>query len=243
MWLKVIGSSSKGNCYLLDAGNEVLILEAGIQFKEIAKELGSRRLKKVVGCLVTHEHNDHSKSIADMVNNGITTIAIDSVWLSKNICMGSRSIIASFGKGYRLGGFKVAVFEAHHDVPTAGYVIYHHDMGTLLFLTDSYDCPVRIEGLNHIMIECNYSYKALDKAIDEGKTLAYQKERLFRSHMELETCKEFLRTSDLTNVKEVILLHLSERNSCSNEMIEEVNKVTGLPTYIALPGREFDLTK
>ena len=39
MELKVLGSSSAGNCYILDNGKEALILEAGIAFSESQKRL------------------------------------------------------------------------------------------------------------------------------------------------------------------------------------------------------------
>jgi len=56
MKIKVLGSSSRGNCYLLQANNgETLIIEAGISLKDIKKGLDFN-LKGVVGCLITHEH-------------------------------------------------------------------------------------------------------------------------------------------------------------------------------------------
>ncbi|HEK4983654.1 TPA: MBL fold metallo-hydrolase, partial [Clostridioides difficile] len=60
--IKILGSSSRGNCYLLQLENETLILECGVSYKEILKGLDFS-LENVVGCLVTHEHKDHSKAI------------------------------------------------------------------------------------------------------------------------------------------------------------------------------------
>lgn len=37
MKLVVLGSSSSGNCYVLDAGDEALILEAGIRLNEVKR--------------------------------------------------------------------------------------------------------------------------------------------------------------------------------------------------------------
>lgn len=62
MELKVLGSSSSGNCYIIDNGKEALILEAGVRFQEVKKALGYN-LRKVVGCLITHRHQDHAKYI------------------------------------------------------------------------------------------------------------------------------------------------------------------------------------
>ena len=78
MELKVLGSSSAGNCYILDNGKEALILEAGIAFPKVKKALGFN-LRKVAGCLITHQHNDHAKYIRNMVDSGITTLALPEV--------------------------------------------------------------------------------------------------------------------------------------------------------------------
>lgn len=56
MKIKVLSSSSNGNCYILQSlQNESLIIEAGVPWKEILKEL-DYDLKGVVGCLISHEH-------------------------------------------------------------------------------------------------------------------------------------------------------------------------------------------
>ena len=59
MKLKVLGSSSSGNCYLIEANNnEKLILDAGVNFKIVQKELNFN-FNGIEGVLVTHEHMDN----------------------------------------------------------------------------------------------------------------------------------------------------------------------------------------
>lgn len=55
MQLKVLGSGSSGNCYLLETDTECLVLDAGVNTKEvkIALDFDVRRIK---GVLVTHSH-------------------------------------------------------------------------------------------------------------------------------------------------------------------------------------------
>lgn len=55
MKLKVLGSSSKGNSYILEAENEALILEAGINFNEVKKALDFN-ISKIRGVCISHEH-------------------------------------------------------------------------------------------------------------------------------------------------------------------------------------------
>lgn len=55
MKLKVLGSGSSGNCYLLSTENETLILDCGLPIMEIKKGLDFD-LGGIKGVLVTHAH-------------------------------------------------------------------------------------------------------------------------------------------------------------------------------------------
>ncbi len=241
MKLKVLGSSSQGNCYILDNGTEALIIEAGVRFSEVKQALGFN-LRKVVGCLVTHQHNDHSKYIKDVVKSGIRTLALSEVWDAKEL-WDSRSVAITPGKGYKIGNFKVLPFPACHDVPCVGYLIDHPETGLIMFLTDSFMCEYTFPGMNQVMIECNYSDPALMRAISEGRTLPSQRERLMTSHLELETCKGFLRANDLSKVENVILLHLSRENADEQRFVSEVQGVCGKCVYAAKPGLTIEMNK
>jgi phosphoribosyl 1,2-cyclic phosphodiesterase len=241
MKLKILSSSSAGNCYILENGREILIIEAGIRFMDIKKAIDFR-LHKVAGCLISHQHNDHAKSAKDCVDAGIFTLALRDVFEAKNIdARNSRARTIEFGKGYILGGFKVAPFPAFHDVECAGFIIDHADCGRIMFLTDSCKCDYNFTGLNHILIECNYHAAKLIENINAGSAFAAQRERLMATHMELNTCKEYIRSCDLSNVRNIVLLHLSDDNSDEHYFVSEIQKLTGKPVYAACSGLNVDM--
>ena len=68
--IKVIGSGSSGNCYLANINGTQLLLECGLSFKTIQKALNFK-LSSIEGCLVTHEHIDHSKAVKDLLKNSV----------------------------------------------------------------------------------------------------------------------------------------------------------------------------
>ncbi|MEI3055006.1 MAG: MBL fold metallo-hydrolase [Phocaeicola plebeius] len=241
MVLKVLGSSSQGNCYILENKNEALIIEAGVRFIEVKKALGFD-IRKVSGCLITHQHNDHAKYVKAMVESGFPTLALEEVWTAKGVT-GSRAYCIERGKGYRFGRFKVLPFDACHDVPCVGYLIDHPETGRIMFLTDSCMCEYVFPGLNQVMIECNYSDAKLVEAINAGRTLPSQRERLMTSHMELNTCKGFLCANDLTNVANIVLLHLSDNNSDEKNFVSEIERQTGKVVYAAHTGLEIELDR
>ena len=228
MELKVLGSSSSGNCYILDNGGEALIIEAGIRFMEVKKALDF--------------NIDHAKYIKSMVDCGFHVLALPEVLENKSIG-GSRVKAIQVGKGYVLGGFKVIPFPAYHDVPCVGFLINHTACGNIMFLTDSCQCGYSFPDLNHVLVECNYSDSKLIDSINAGRVLPSQRNRLLGSHMELESCKQTLRDNDLSNVMNIVLLHLSSNNSDEPFFVSEVQKLTGKVVYAAKPGLNIPLNR
>ena len=243
MRLKVIASSSSGNCYLLKNKEETLILECGLAFKKIQEGLGYDT-RKVVGCLVTHEHKDHSKSIEQLNKNGIDVYTskgtMQALGLNENYRL--KSIKAH--KKIKVGGFTILPFDTQHDAEEPlGFLIQHEEMGKLLFITDSYYCKYKFKGLDHIMAECNYKKEILQENIEKGLVPECLKNRITKSHFELENVKEFLKSSDLSNTKNIVIIHLSSQNSDKNLFREEIERSTGRPVYIGRKGLEIDISK
>lgn len=56
MFVRCIGSGSKGNSYALYGNdNKILLLDLGMPRKDILKAI-DYRISDVVGCVVSHEH-------------------------------------------------------------------------------------------------------------------------------------------------------------------------------------------
>lgn len=241
MRLNVLGSDSNGNCYVLQTDKEALIIEAGVRFSEVKKAL-KWQLSKVVGAVITHEHNDHAKYIRDFVSNGITVLALPSVFRAKGIdSLSFRKEIEPM-HGYIVGGFRVFAMPVCHDVPCVGFIIEHEDMGRMLFVTDTMMLEYRVPGLNHILLEANYAEDILDAKIEAGSVPLSMKPRLIHSHMEIETTKGILRANDLSGVNEIILIHISNGNSDERRFVREVQETSGKPVYAAVAGLELNLS-
>lgn len=237
MKIKVLASGSSGNCYLLQLKDETLILECGIRYKQILEGLDFV-LEKVVGCLVTHEHKDHSKAITDLNKNGIDVYASKGTFESLGIESHRAKVIES-EKLFKIGNFTIMPFETKHDAKEPlGFLINHKDIGNLLFITDSYYCEYNFKDLNHILIECNYSKNILDENIGNGVIPMSLRNRIARSHFELSNVIEFLKSNDLSKVNTLTLIHLSSSNSDAEYFIKEIAKVTGLAIEAARKGLE-----
>lgn len=246
--LKCLGSSSSGNGYILETWNEALMLECGIAMAQVKKAL-NWNISKIVACLISHKHQDHSKHLPDVLNCGIRVMALDEVFDSFNDSDRTFCRAIEPKHGYKVGGFKILAFELNHvnndrsPCPCLGFLIEHKDMGKLLFVTDTMMLRYHFPGVNHIMIEANYEDGILDYNIEQGITEAWQKSRLLSSHLEIRQTVKILQSSDLDTVQNIILLHLSSRNSDAELFKRLAQEATGKPVYIARPGLELELTK
>ncbi|KEI12771.1 MBL fold metallo-hydrolase [Clostridium novyi] len=234
--IKVLASGSKGNCYLIQAEGEALLLECGIGWKKILSNL-DYNIKNIKGCLITHEHKDHALAIKDIIKNSINVYAPGSVF-KKNNLEGTRKVTILKDKDrFKVGNFNILAFANNHtntdgtECECLGYLIQHPKLGKILFSTDSYYIKYKFEKIDHFLIECNYS----EDVIEDLEP--YQK-RLFKSHMSLETLKEFLKSNDLNTVKDITLIHLSENNADPERFKSEIEALTGIPVYIAVSGLE-----
>ena len=246
MKFRVLGSSSKGNCYLLESENETLIIEAGVSFKDMKIGLDFN-LRNVVGCLVTHEHGDHSKSMRDLLKAGIDVYT--SMGTARAVAE-KYEVIETYHRlhfiksfiGFKVGNFVVIPMDAHHDAaePLA-FIISHKEMGSLLFATDTYYLEYKFKNLHHILIECNYSEKILQRNIDNNLIETNVASRLSRSHMSLENVKELIKANNNPNLKNIVLLHLSDGNSNAKEFKEVMEDLTHKRVEIADKGLEIEL--
>lgn len=242
MKLVTLGSSSAGNCYLLQGERETLVLECGVRPALVKKALNFD-FSKVVGAVVTHSHNDHAGYVREFVKLGVPVLGLDHTLTAKNVVYNHFARVIVPGRGYKLGGFKIIPFELEHDVPCVGYHISHPELGNLLFVTDTCVMRYRFNGLNHVLIEANYDDEILDENIRRGSMPGAMRPRLLKSHLELDSVKAILLAQDRSELHNVVLLHLSGNNANAGQFTAEVAAAIGLPVHVAAKGTELKLER
>ena len=65
-----LGSGSKGNCVIISDGTSSVMVDAGLGVRNTAKKIQEAGfgLNDIKGILLTHEHNDHIKSLSELSN-------------------------------------------------------------------------------------------------------------------------------------------------------------------------------
>lgn len=241
MKLKVLGSSSKGNSYILDNDSETLVIEAGVRLSEVKKAVGFS-VRKIVGVLVTHEHGDHAAYINDYTKNGLDVFC--SRGTASRFLTHHRLHKVQPGKLFQIGNFKVLPFDVIHDAEEPfGYLIWHPETGNILFLTDSYYSEYTFKGLSNIILEVNYDPEILERNVESGRLSPKVKNRIITSHMGLNTAKDLLSANDLSQVNNIILIHLSDGNSHAENFKKEIEDLTGKMVTVADAGTELIIDK
>ena len=227
-----LASGSSGNCYRVTDGNTPLLLECGIPFKEIQKNL-KFRVSEIAGCLVSHEHQDHCKAVRDLMKGGIDCYMSQGTAEALGIS-GHRLHVVKAKQQFRLGSWTVLPFKTQHDAQEPlGFLMANQDGDKLLYATDTYYIRYKFHNLTHIMIECNYSIDILRFNVEAGIIDLAQKNRIIQSHFSLENVKEFLKANDLSRIHEIWLLHLSNDNSNAERFRREIQELTGKMVFIA----------
>jgi phosphoribosyl 1,2-cyclic phosphodiesterase len=244
MELKIISTGSQGNAYILSNENEALLIECGIHIDDLKKALDFD-YSKVVGCIVTHDHGDHYKSIQKVLDLGINVYASKGTFKSDIFpSSGHRRNTIESKQVFKLGNFKIMPFDVKHDAAEPlGFLIEHPDCGKVLFLTDTYYCEYTFKGLNNIIIEANYSKEIIDRKFGTDSGKEFLRNRILKSHFSLANCKDMLSANDLTKVNNIVLIHLSESNSDEKQFHKEVSELTGKNVTVASNGMKINFNK
>ncbi len=192
--IKVIASSSKGNCYLVNLGSKTFLLDCGIDLKRITKNVNVSQLDFA---FISHNHKDHSKCRKELITRGVKVIE------GKDI---NKFTKIELDKELTLFLFDVK----HGDEPNAGIIIINNiTREKILYITDFTICKYDLKQIKftHVLLECNYVEQMLN--IDTDST--YRERRQIDTHMGLEGLQIFMDSLSLEKCQRIYLCHMSLR--------------------------------
>jgi phosphoribosyl 1,2-cyclic phosphodiesterase len=228
--IRTYATGSTGNLYTIENNHKRLMIEAGLPVSEIKKHLDFN-FENISGCLISHSHKDHCMAAKDVMKLGVDCYmsqeTADSMKLS-----GHRLKVIEPLKQFKINDFTVLPFETEHDCEGCLGFLIHAGENKVLFITDSYYCKYQFKGLTHILIEVNFCIDILNDNIKRMVTPMEIKKRLLNSHFSLCMVIDFFKANDLSKLKEVHLIHISETNGDKMKFKQEIQKLTGVPVYV-----------
>ncbi len=231
--IKVFGSGSSGNGYLIDDGRSQILIECGVKF-ELVKRRMKFDLSRVAGMCISHEHMDHSKEIQKVLKTTAIDIFASAGTLNALNVPKFRANVLNIGQSVQIGTWTVIPFDVVHDAAEPmGFIFENASNERLLFVTDTRLLHYKFKNITHMMVEANYSMKILIEKYSHGDLADMLKNRIIRSHFEFENSKSFIKLNSSEKLQVVWLLHLSDSNSDEELFKREVQELTGVPVYIA----------
>ena len=160
---------------------------------------------------------EHSAFISRFLRLGMKVYAHEETWLKTQISRPVRNAVTiEAGKQFNVGTLIVKPFNVAHvnsdgtPCENIGFLIYStKTKEKMLWITDASYIESRFPPMDYICIECNY-VDIEDYANELEFVNTFVEGRRLRSHLSLDRCVEFLKQQDLSRVKEIRLLHLTE---------------------------------
>ena len=232
MKFESLASSSAGNAYVVSDEETRVLLECGVSHSKLQK-LSGFSLSEFQACLVSHEHKDHAKSVAELISRGMTVymsqgtaeaLETDAVELIENM------------EQFNVGSLDIVPFTTFHDAKEPlGFLIKSRvDGDVLAFATDTVNLRYKFPGLNILAIESNYDKAILERCEKMPEKVRY---RITNSHMEIDTLCDYLRSLDLSQCREIHLLHLSNATSHEGHFINKVARAVPAGIKVTACGR------
>jgi phosphoribosyl 1,2-cyclic phosphodiesterase len=213
-----LGSGSKGNCVLISNGTNKILIDAGLSINAIYKkllELGLT-LHDIDGVLLTHEHDDHIKSIEALSAFIPVYSHPDTLeYVANKFALPLRQQMEIEEQYFNIGTFDILPFRTSHDaLHPYGFVINDCD-SKMAYITDtgfiSKGCMSLIKGSDTVMIESNHDIELLQL----GAYPHFLKKRILSEvgHLSNEECALTISRLIECGATKFMLAHLSEKNN------------------------------
>jgi phosphoribosyl 1,2-cyclic phosphodiesterase len=214
-----LGSGSKGNCVLINNGKNRLLIDAGLSVNAIYKKLRELglALNDIDGVLLTHEHDDHIRSVEALSAFIPVYSHPDTLeYVANKYALPLRQQMEIEDQKYfNIGTFDILPFRISHDaLHPYGFVINDCD-SKMAYITDtgfiSKGCMKLITGSNTVMIESNHD----EELLQLGAYPYFLKKRILSEvgHLSNEECALTIANLIECGADKFMLAHLSEKNN------------------------------
>ncbi len=214
-----LGSGSRGNATLIEAGGTRLLVDCGFSARETEQRLARLGVAAdtLDALLVTHEHGDHIRGVGAMARRYQLPVWMSAGTRRSHRC-GDLSRLHSFSPNqppFMIGGIQVTPFPVPHDARETMQFTFSANRLKFGMLTDSGAVTPHIvellQGCDALMLECNHDYSMLANGPYPPKLQARVGGRL--GHLSNHQAADLLCRIDHGRLRHLMAAHLSEKNN------------------------------
>ncbi len=244
-----LGSGSKGNAWLVQAGDTCVMVDCGFGLRDAAKRLARLGVdvNALDAILVTHEHGDHGRGVAQLASKARCSVrlthgthamleAIDIAPLAVKIVEGQQQ--------FAIGDLEITPYTVPHDAREPMQFVFSDGASRFGLLTDAGHVTPHMEtvlgGCDALALECNHDVARLEAG---NYPIGLKRRILGRyGHLDNTAAAVLLKKIAGSGLKHVVAAHLSEHNNspalaraalagalgCAHDWIGVADQETGL---------------
>lgn len=230
MSLKIIASSSSGNCALLCTDQCKLLIDAGLSARRIDGLLAGAgvALRELDAVIVSHEHSDHICGLRGLARQpGLKVLANPATAQAIQPSLKRQLSWQLFETGsvFRFRDLEITTFAIPHDaydpvgfVFSTGGTDLFHPRRTLAWVTDLGFVPKlvceRVRSADVLVLESNHDLNLLDESSRPWSLKQRIKSR--HGHLSNQAALEFVTSQPGASWERIYLGHLSKECNCPN---------------------------
>ncbi len=214
-----LGSGSRGNALLVEAGNTLLLIDAGFGPREMSRRLQRLGLgpSDITAVLVTHEHSDHIGGAFACARRFDWAVALTHGTLVASGADGTgvRTTIIDSHASFPIGDLGIQPFPVPHDAREPVQFVLTDGAARLGVLTDAGHVTAHmvaiLDGCDALVLECNHDAVMLER----GNYPPALKRRIGGpwGHLENAAAADLLARLERSHLRHVVAAHLSEQNN------------------------------
>ena len=217
MKIKVLASGSKGNCSLIETASARFLIDIGITYQRLKKELEKMNLNldDIDALLLTHAHNDHTSGLKVLLKHTNFKIYANKDIIKELTVDIDKERIELYDSIMHLNSTELTIFKTSHDAKGSVGFLITDDGSSLVYITDTGYLNRKyfklLTNRNIYYIESNHD----EKMLMDGPYPYYLKQRILsdEGHLSNETTSKYLKKLVGDSTKYIILAHLSEHNN------------------------------
>lgn len=229
-----LASGSKGNCHFISDGEDFILVDVGLNGKQVEKKLSEINIdpNRISGIIISHEHRDHVSGA------GVLSRRFDiPIYANRGTWEGMLPIISKVDKNnikifntdktFKIGKFTVHPYSISHDArDPVGFSI--ENSGVKVSITTDLGCInqvilEKVKGSNLVVLESNHDVNMLKV----GKYPYFLKRRILsdEGHLSNEAAGNAILELLKQNVTSFLLAHLSRDNNFPELAYETVKNI------------------
>lgn len=232
--IKVLASGSKGNSTLVMTDNVKLLIDVGVSYQYISKELDAININPhdLNGVLISHIHNDHTKGLKVFLKKTGLKAYIPKKMKKELLTIIDKEYIEIIEDYEKIIDMEIELIYTSHDTEcSVGYIITSDDT-SIVHITDT--GYINKKNLDRIInkdlyvLESNHD----EEMLMDGPYPYYLKQRVISDsgHLSNKTTAKYLSTIVGDKTKAIILAHISQKNNTpeiaydeSKQKLEKIN--------------------